>query len=203
LYSGSYNDLIIQNKAYFGGTGSYPGFTSSLLDYNGFIRLVQFFDNSMFKMLEDNVPARTSLSTGVTFNSPVLERNKWSYAQPNAVNELEKDVPKEEQTKYAQTDPLSFIERYCSKLSVPPKYTKLAQFIAIQIQKRNLIPENTPHSIAGGIIYFVSQVCNLNISKSAINNVSKISEVTINKCYKKLESYKTILIPQTIIAKYN
>ena len=92
LYSGSYSDLDAQRKIYFvDGTGSYSGFTSSLMDYNGFIRLIQFFDNSIFKMLEDNVPARTSLSTGVTINSPVLERNKWSYAQPNASNEIEKD----------------------------------------------------------------------------------------------------------------
>jgi hypothetical protein len=92
LYSGSYSDLDAQRKIYFvDGTGSYSGFTSSLMDYNGFIRLIQFFDNSIFKMLEDNVPARTSLSTGVTINSPVLERNKWSYAQPNANNEIEKD----------------------------------------------------------------------------------------------------------------
>ena len=83
LYSGSYSDLITQKNIYFGGTGSYPGFTGSLMDYNGFIRLVQFFDNSMFKMLEDYVPARTSLSTGITINSPALERNKWSYARPN------------------------------------------------------------------------------------------------------------------------
>ena len=92
LYSGSYSDLDAQRQIYFvDGTGSYAGFTGSLLDYNGFIRLIQFFDNSMFKMLEDYVPARTSLSTGVTINSPVLERNKWSYAQPNVVNEIEKD----------------------------------------------------------------------------------------------------------------
>jgi hypothetical protein len=92
LYSGSYEDLDAQRQIYFvDGTGSYAGFTGSLLDYNGFIRLIQFFDNSMFKMLEDYVPARTSLSTGVTINSPVLERNKWSYAQPNANNEVEKD----------------------------------------------------------------------------------------------------------------
>jgi hypothetical protein len=91
-YSGSYSDLDAQRQIYFvNGTGSYAGFTGSLLDYNGFIRLIQFFDNSMFKMLEDYVPARTSLSTGVTINSPVLERNKWSYAQPEAINELEKD----------------------------------------------------------------------------------------------------------------
>ena len=83
LYSGSYSDLIAQQKAYFGGTGSFAGFTGSLMDYNGFIRLVQFFDNSLFKMLEGYVPERTSLSTGVTFNSPVLERNKVSYSNPS------------------------------------------------------------------------------------------------------------------------
>ena len=93
LYSGSYKDLDAQRKTYFvDGTGSYKGFTGSLLDYNGFIRLIQFFDNSIFKMLEENVPARTSLSTGVTINSPVLERNKWSYARVNSTsNETEKD----------------------------------------------------------------------------------------------------------------
>ncbi len=92
-YSSSYSDLDTQRKIYFvDGTGSYAGFTGSLLDYNGFIRLVQFFDNSLFKMLEDYVPARTNLSTGVTINSPVLERNKWSYARiNNTSNEPVKD----------------------------------------------------------------------------------------------------------------
>ena len=66
----------------------------------------------------------------------------------------------------------------------------------------NLIPENTPHSIAGGIIYFVSQVCNLNIPKQNINSISKVSEVTINKCYKKLEQHKSELIPDVILKKY-
>lgn len=83
LYSASYSDLLTQQKYYFGGTGSYAGFTGSLMDYNGFIRLIQFFDNSMFKMLEDYVPGRASLSTGVTITSPVLERNKIAYANPS------------------------------------------------------------------------------------------------------------------------
>ena len=48
------------------------------------------------------------------------------------------------------------------------------------------MPENTPHSVAAGIIYFITQSCNLNISKHDVNLISEISEVTINKCYKKL-----------------
>ena len=82
-YNSSYPDLDTQRKLYYQtGVSGFPGFTGSLLDYNGFIRLIQYFDNSLFKMLEDFVPERTSLSTGVTINSPVLERNKAVYANP-------------------------------------------------------------------------------------------------------------------------
>jgi hypothetical protein len=82
LYSGSYNDLNTQRNTYY-------NFTASYMDYAGFIRLIQFFDNSLFKMIKDFVPARTSLSTGITISSPVLERNKWSYANPSSTDEIE------------------------------------------------------------------------------------------------------------------
>jgi hypothetical protein len=82
-YNNSYSDLDTQRTLYFQtGVSGFAPFTGSLLDYNGFIRLIQFFDNALFKMLEDFVPERTSLSTGVTIASPVLERNKVSYANP-------------------------------------------------------------------------------------------------------------------------
>jgi hypothetical protein len=82
-YDNTYADLDAQRKLYFEtGVPGYAPFTGSNLDYNGFIRLIQFFDNSLFKMIADFIPARTSLSTGITINSPVLERNKVSYAEP-------------------------------------------------------------------------------------------------------------------------
>ena len=80
-YSTTYPDLIEQRNIYF------APFTGSYMDYNGFIRLIQFFDNALFKMMEDFIPARTSLSTGITIDSPVLERNKISYAQPIFANQ--------------------------------------------------------------------------------------------------------------------
>ena len=64
------------------------------------------------------------------------------------------------------------------------------------------MPENTPHSIAAGIIYFISQICKLNISKRDVRVISEISEVTINKCFKKLEKMTDQLIPATILNKY-
>ena len=92
LYSSSYSDLDAQRKLYFQtGVPGYAPFTASLLDYNGFIRLVEYFDNALFKMLADFVPERASLSTGVTINSPVLERNKVAYASPT--NSTTQSVP--------------------------------------------------------------------------------------------------------------
>ena len=51
-------------------------------DVNDFIRLISFFDNSLFKMIEDFTPARTTLTSGVVIKQNLLERNK--YAPPSA-----------------------------------------------------------------------------------------------------------------------
>ena len=118
------------------------------------------------------------------------------------INDSEFDFNNEDKTLLCNTTPSSFIERYCSKLNINNELTKLCSFIAIRLVKNNLIPENTPHSIAAGIVYFVSQECNLNVSKQNINAISGISEVTINKCYKKLLTMKDVLIPKVILEKY-
>jgi hypothetical protein len=49
-------------------------------DLTDFIRLIKFFDNSLFKMIKDFVPARTSLASGIVIKQHLLERNK--YPQP-------------------------------------------------------------------------------------------------------------------------
>jgi hypothetical protein len=95
-YSSSYHSLNDEKRKYYSPlTASIVPFTSTVgtgsigaTDYNSFIRLIQFFDNSLFKMLKDFVPARTNLSTGVTISSPILERNKWSYANTSNSSEV-------------------------------------------------------------------------------------------------------------------
>jgi len=96
-YLGSYPTLDIEKTTYLSPltasvipfTGSAGSGSIAATDYNSFIRLIQFFDNSLFKMLKDYVPARTSLSTGVTISSPILERNKWVIANPSSTSEIE------------------------------------------------------------------------------------------------------------------
>ena len=118
------------------------------------------------------------------------------------INELEKDVDNEDKTNLGKTKPEAFIERYCSRLNINSELTNLCKFISIKIEKQNLMPENTPHSIAAGVVYFISQICKLNISKGDVKNISEISEVTINKCFKKLEKLTEQLVPAVILKKY-
>ena len=101
------------------------------------------------------------------------------------------------------TTPSSFIERYCSKLNINTELTLLAKFIAKKIEHTGCINDNTPHSIAAGIIYFIAQECNLTITKTNVKHICGVSEVTINKCYKKMDLLKDKLIPSTIKDKYS
>lgn len=96
-YSSSYTELETERTKYLSPlSASLIPFTSSVntgsigaTNYNDFIRLIQFFDNSLFKMLKDYVPARTNLSTGVTISSPILERNKWVIANPSQTSKVD------------------------------------------------------------------------------------------------------------------
>jgi transcription initiation factor TFIIIB Brf1 subunit/transcription initiation factor TFIIB len=45
-------------------------------------------------------------------------------------------------------------------------------------------------------------MCHLSITKKDVNRISDMSEVTINKCYKKLYDMRERLIPKMIIDKY-
>ena len=82
-FSGSlYTDLNTLSEEYF---------KKYIKQYDlvDFVRLIKFFDNSLFKMIKDFIPARTSLASGLVVKQHLLERNK--YKQPTVqspVNEL-------------------------------------------------------------------------------------------------------------------
>lgn len=120
----------------------------------------------------------------------------------NILHNIERNVDPSQQTDLLITTPSSFIERYCSKLNINSELTMLSKFIAKKVESQNIILDNTPHAIAAGIIYFISYNCNLEITKLEIKQICGISEVTINKCFKKLNILKDTLIPQCIVNKY-
>ena len=97
-----------------------------------------------------------------------------------------------------------FIKRFCSKLSIDCNVSNICEYVCKKAEEYSLVSENTPPSIAAGSIYLVCSLLNVNITKKAISESCKISEVTISKCYKKLFRYHKHLLPENIIEKiYN
>jgi hypothetical protein len=50
-------------------------------DWTDYVRLIKYFDNSLFKMIKDFTPAKSSVATGVVIKQHLLERNKQRPAQ--------------------------------------------------------------------------------------------------------------------------
>ena len=120
----------------------------------------------------------------------------------NILHNIERNLAPSQQTELSVTLPSSFIERYSSRLNFSPELTMLSKFITKKVENNNLIMDNIPHAIAAGIVYFIAYNCNMNVSKQTIKTICGVSEVTINKCFKKLELNKEKLIPKVIMDKY-
>jgi len=140
--------------------------------------------SEIFKL--DKTSATTGCSTAVNIMNNIDRGNA------DSANNVE----------LCSTMPSSFIERYCSRLNMNHELVMLAKFITNKVETNNIILDNTPHAIAAGVVYFVSQTCNMNLSKTEIKQVCGVSEVTINKCFKKLDNLRNVLIPQCILDKY-
>ena len=56
-------------------------------DINGFIQLIKFFDNTLFKMLKSYVPAKANLNEGITIRQQALERIKFKRNEPNVTQQ--------------------------------------------------------------------------------------------------------------------
>jgi hypothetical protein len=76
-YSASYIPLDNFKNTYF---SNYTR-PNSIWEY---IRLIKFYNNSLFKMIKDYIPARSNLSTGIIVKSHMLERNKYARHEPSA-----------------------------------------------------------------------------------------------------------------------
>ena len=116
------------------------------------------------------------------------------------LNNIDRNNGLDETADALITRPVHFIARFCSSLGINGKHMFLCQFIASKIEDLRLIQDNAPHSIAAGIVYFVCQLFDINISKTDIKNACGVSEVTINKCYKKMDLERAILVPPSMLA---
>ena len=86
-----------------------------------------------------------------------------------------------------------FVERFSYKLCIPQNHIDNILTLSKLCEKINIINDNTPPSMAVGCIFLYIKNKKLNINKKYISETCEISEVTINKCYKKLSVHKDII----------
>lgn len=113
---------------------------------------------------------------------------------------IEQALPEAEKSKFPVICPAMFVERFCSKLQFPDHLVPLAMFISRRVDALDMIPDNRPQAIAVGVLYFISHHFGLGYSKAAVKHAlgSEVSEVTINKCFMKLNGFTDQLIPASM-----
>lgn len=118
-YSASYPGLVAYQNSFFTG--------SQVHDIYEYIRLLKYYDNSIFKMVKDYVPARSSISTGMIVKSHVLERNKYERHEPEVDNSMNYSQSVETVTISATDAPeIPYSTAYNSK----SQYTVVSPYIA-------------------------------------------------------------------------
>ena len=92
-----------------------------------------------------------------------------------------------------------FIPRYCSYLNISDKtFVDLCIVVSKRTKNAEIVRENTPPSIACGIIYLLSQLLSLSYDIKTIHKKCDISVVTINKCFRQLWKNRKKIVPKVI-----
>jgi transcription initiation factor TFIIB len=118
------------------------------------------------------------------------------------IRELEQGDDSMNDMVFTAITPTTFIDRYSNRMGLGDELSRLCKFICVIVNKKGIIPGNTPHSIAAGVLYYVCEKFQTKITKSAISQSIDISEVTISKCHKQLCETDIPLIPEILLKKY-
>jgi transcription initiation factor TFIIB len=92
------------------------------------------------------------------------------------------------------TSPEDFVTRFCSKLN-RSDIEPVCRYVVKKADEYSIVSQNSPPSVSSGCIYLCSQEYKYGLTKKQISKACEISEVTVNKCFKVLNKYKTFILP--------
>lgn len=139
---------------------------------------------------------RTTFEIAEIFNIDKSSANSGCSIASDLMHNIERSIEPSLKLEICSTTPLTFIERVCCRINFEEKYILLARFIANEVENNNFIDDNNPQTISSGIILFISNIFQLNITKNNIQCISGVSPVSMTKVSKKLELLKDVLIPK-------
>ena len=144
--STTYQDLDNLRDNYFlKYTGNY--------DWNDFIRLIKFFDNSLWKTIKDFIPSKVSSATGISIKQHLLERQK--YPQPSA--------------SYSEPSYTGSIGQTAGLLSGSRYYTSSGNFESIPIEAITGSQGGTLPNFVSGTNYTTTNIVNVTQSWNGSN----------------------------------
>lgn len=94
---GVISDVLADPRSVSSSDDYYPGLRTIAKEYfekysqgniYDYLRLIKYFDNSIFKAIKNYVPARTSVSTGIVIKQHLLERNRRRPVQLSEVTKI-------------------------------------------------------------------------------------------------------------------
>ena len=89
------------------------------------------------------------------------------------------------------TQASDFINRFCSKLGLDNDKKTICRNVVQIAEDLSIVSENTPPSIAAGAIFLCSTHFKWGLNKKDISEACDISQVTISKCFKKMEPHRS------------
>lgn len=97
------------------------------------------------------------------------------------------------------TGPADFIARFCSRLDLDGRMRDFCKDIINRADALSIVCENTPPSVAAGIIYLCNVICGWGINKQVLSDACEISQVTVTKCFNRYMEHKDVLFPQQVL----
>jgi transcription initiation factor TFIIB len=91
--------------------------------------------------------------------------------------------------------PDDFVGRFCSKLGLDANIVKLCRHIVQRADELCVVGESTPPSIVAGSLQLLNTELKLGIPKASLADACHISQVTIAKCFKRMQEHKHLLLP--------
>ena len=95
------------------------------------------------------------------------------------------------------SNPDDYISRFGSNLNMNWEDINKCKKLTTKIEEMEIVSENAPTSVAASAIYFYIFYNEFDINKKHISEICDVSEVTITKCFKKLQKYKDMLLSES------
>jgi len=95
-----------------------------------------------------------------------------------------------------------YLHRSCSKLELPEEIYNICKSICNYTEANDMLIKHIPVSRTAGCIYFVCFHLNIPITFLDISKICDISEVTVKKCYQKINKFTDELLLNTEISRY-